>query len=158
MSVNSEEKIFLRLLRLHSTAWGFFGSICILIVFYLVQSAGMQSWSAPIFFMSAKWYFVLPLVAGFGIQVGIFRAIRTMAKRGGGALAASGGVSTGAMIACCMHNVVNLLPILGLSGAAVFFSAYQSYVFIVSIAFVFGGVAYMWRKYARIKSHHLPNV
>src|SRR5680860_1590317 len=123
--------------------WGIWGAIAISLVFYLVQALGMQSWSAPIYFMTSKWYFVLPLVLGFAIQMGLFRAIHLKAKHGGAAVAASGGVSTTAMIACCMHNFVTLLPILGLSGLAVFFSTYQNYVFIVSIIFVVFGVIYM---------------
>lgn len=129
--------------------WGGFGAIGISVVFYLVQALGIQSWSAPLYFMVGKWYFVLPLILGFAVQMGLFRAIHLKAKQGGGAVAASGGVSTTAMIACCMHNFVTLLPILGLTGVAVFFSTYQNYVFAFSILFVIGGVADMWRKYKK---------
>lgn len=130
--------------------WGTWGAIAISLIFYLVQALGMQSWSAPIYFMTSKWYFVLPLILGFAIQMGLFRAIHLKAKQGGGTVAASGGVSTTAMIACCMHNFVTLLPILGLSGLAVFFSTYQNYVFLFSILFVLGGVVYMWHKYQKL--------
>lgn len=130
--------------------WGIWGGIGIILVFYLVQALGMQSWSAPLYFMTSKWYFVLPLILGFAIQMGLFRAIHLKTKKGGGTVAASGGVSTTAMIACCMHNFVTLLPILGLTGVAVFFSTYQNYVFAFSILFVIGGVIYMWQKYQKL--------
>lgn len=130
--------------------WGILGSIGITIVFYLVQVLGMQSWTGPFYFISIKWYFVAPLVIGFGVQMALFRAIHLKAKQGGVAVAASGGVSATAMVACCMHNFVSFLPILGLTAVATFFSVYQDYVFGFSILFVVGGVLYMWRKYNKL--------
>ncbi len=130
--------------------WAALGALGISLIFYLVQVLGMQSFTAPFYFMAGKWYFVLPLVLGFGVQAGLFRAIRLKAKQGGAAVAAAGGVSTGSMAACCLHNFVGALPILGLSGLVTFFSVYQNYVFGFSILFVVGGIMYMWGKYMDI--------
>lgn len=131
--------------------WGIMGALGITVLFYLVQALGMQSWSDPISFSLYKWYFVAPLVIGFGVQLGLFRAIHLKVKDGGGGVvAASGGVSTGSMIACCMHNLVTLFPILGLSGLAVFFATYQNYVFGISLLFVLGGVTYMAKRYKNL--------
>ncbi len=127
--------------------WGSLGAIFITLIFYFIQALGMQSWSGPWYFMKAKWYFILPLILSFAIQMGLFRAIHQQAKRAGAVLTASGGVSTTAMIACCLHNLVLVLPILGLSGLAVFFSTYQNYVFMFSLLFSLGGLIFMWRKY-----------
>lgn len=127
--------------------WGVMGAYGITIAFYLVQSLGMQSWTAPISFMFEKWYFVLPLVIGFGVQVGLFSAMRLKAKKAGAALVASGGVSTSTMAACCLHNFAALLPVVGLTGTATFFTKYQSEVFLASIGFMILGVVYMWRKH-----------
>lgn len=133
--------------------WGIAGALGIAILFYSLQALGMQSFKAPIGFSVEKWYFVFPLIVGFGIQMGLFRAIHLKIKHGGGGmLAASGGVSTTSMIACCMHNLVVLFPILVLSGLAVFFSVYQDYVFGISLLFVIGGVAYMTAKYRKINN------
>jgi len=132
--------------------WGLFGAVLITTVFYLVQIVGMQSWSAPISFMLDQWYLVLPLILGFAIQAGLFRAIHLLASHGGGAtMATSGSVSGGSMLACCMHNLVPLFPILGISGLAGFFAAYQTEVFIVSIVITYIGVIYMLWKYRTIK-------
>jgi len=133
--------------------WGIMGAVGISGVFYLVQALGMGSLSAPASFMAERWYFVLPLAAGFGVQAGLFAAIRAKARRAGGALAASGGVSTSSMIACCAHNLVPLLPILGVTGIAAFLAEYQAHIFLLSIAFVLGGAAYMWRVYRRVREH-----
>jgi len=139
--------------------WGIVGAILIFTVFYLLQTLGMQSWTMPIEFMTDKWYLVAPLVLGFGTQAGLLRAIHLLAQHGGGAVvASSGGVSGSAMLACCMHNLVPLLPILGATGLATFFSAYQTQVFLLSIGMTMAGVVYMIYKYYSIKSacetHH----
>lgn len=133
--------------------YGLIGAAGIAAIFYLAQALGMQSLSGPLYFFQAKWYFILPLIISFALQVGLWQAIKQMAERhaGAGAVATSGGVSTGAMIACCMHNFTALLPVLGLSGLAVFFSAYQSQVFLISIALSLGGLIYMINKYLKIK-------
>jgi len=132
---------------------GLVGAIAIAGIFYLVQAIGMQSFSGPFYFFKAKWYFITPLIVSFALQVGLWKAIKQIAQQhaGAGAVATSGGVSTGAMLACCMHNFATLLPVLGLSGAAVFFSAYQSQVFLISIAISIGGLIYMTLKYLKIK-------
>lgn len=133
--------------------WGVLGGIGIALVFYSVQALGMQSFSGPYYFFQKNWYFISPLVILFAVQVGLWQKMREIAKMGGKPVAASGGVSTGAMIACCMHNFAGILPIIGISGAAVFFSAYQNYVFAISILFSGGGLAYMIYKYNKIKEH-----
>jgi len=127
--------------------WAGVGAIGIAFLFYAVQALGMQSLSGPFYFFLAKWYFITPLIVLFSFQIGLWSAMREHAKKAGKMVAASGGVSTGAMIACCMHNFVGLLPIIGLSVLAIFFSTYQTYVFLVSISFSAGGAAYMWSKY-----------
>ena len=119
----------------------------------------MQSWTLPIEFMTDNWYLVLPLIAGFATQAGLFRAIHLLTKHGGaGVVAGSGSVSGGAMLACCLHNLVPLFPILGVSGLAAFFAAYQTQVFLLSIAVTFTGVGYMLWKYSSVKrackTHH----
>ncbi|OGY47711.1 MAG: hypothetical protein A3J62_03975 [Candidatus Buchananbacteria bacterium RIFCSPHIGHO2_02_FULL_38_8] len=141
-----------------SLVWGVFGAIGISLIFYFVQALGMQSWTAPWYFSRSKWYFILPLILGFAIQMGFFRAIHLKAKQGGGTVAASGGVSTTTMVACCMHNFVTILPILGLSSAAVFFSTYQNYIFTFSILFVIGGIIYMWQKYQKVQDRCHLNI
>lgn len=130
--------------------WGILGVCGISIIFYLVQVLGMLDFKAPLEFSRDRWYFVLPLILGFGIQMGLFRAIHIKTKQGIGTPAASGGVTTTAMIACCMHNLVTLFPFLGLTGLAVFFATYQDYVFGISILFVLGGILFMWRKYKKV--------
>lgn len=140
-------------MRKEPIIYGLIGAIAIAGIFYLAQAIGMQSLSGPGHFFKAKWYFISPLIVSFALQVGLWKAIKQMAWQhaGTGAVATSGGVSTGAMIACCMHNFAALLPVLGISGAAVFFSTYQSQVFLISIALSLGGLIYMKFKYLKTK-------
>lgn len=133
--------------------WFAFGLVGITIIFYLVQTLGMQSFTAPLEFMSLNWYLVSPLVLAFGIQMGLFRAIRLKNKeRGGVAITTSGGLSTGTMLACCAHNLVLLVPVLGLSALAATLAAYQTSIFLASIAVAYGAVYYMWHTYKKVHS------
>ncbi|MBI5370309.1 hypothetical protein HZA85_03930 [Candidatus Uhrbacteria bacterium] len=133
--------------------WGGGGVLILLAIFYLVQALGMQSLVAPFAFMKEKWFLVSPLAIGFGIQAGLFRAMHLLAHRGGGAtLVASGGVSSGSMFACCLHNLVPLFPVLGLTGLAAFFAAYQTQVFLISIAMTAFGAGLMIKKYLKLSS------
>ena len=83
------------------------------------------------------WYYVLILSAGFGIQAGLFSFIRSSVHSGmkGAAaeVAASGGVSTASMAACCAHHIVDVAPLLGISAAAMFLAKYQTPFIMVGI-------------------------
>ncbi|RJR31498.1 hypothetical protein C4569_02075 [Candidatus Parcubacteria bacterium] len=122
------------------------------VVFYSVQVLGMQDFRAPLYFFVQKWYFIAPLIISFAVQAGLFRLINLKMKSGIGMVAATGGVSVGSMVACCMHNLVSFLPIVGLTGAAMFFSIYQDYVFGLSLFFAAAGVIFMSKKYKKINS------
>lgn len=132
--------------------WGIVGAVLITVVFYSIQALSMQSWISPIWFMRDQWYLILPLIIGFGIQAGLFRAIHERAKHGGGTtIATSGSVSSAGMLACCLHNLIPLFPVLGISGIAIFFAAYQTDIFLISILISYTGVGYMIWKYKKIK-------
>ena len=138
--------------------WSIGGAVFIALAFYLVQVLGMQSWSGPLYFMKAKWYFILPLIITFSLQLGLFKALQLQAQKAGQVVVATGSVSTTTMAACCLHNLVIVFPFLGLSGLAVFFSIYQNYVFMFSILLALTGVAFMWKKYYYHKIHcHLKD-
>jgi len=92
---------------------------------------------------------MIPLLAGFGIQVGLFSYLRRfarLAKSGqlsGVPVVTSAGISTGSMIACCLHHVVDVLPILGLSAVAIFVSQFQSFLLAVGVVSNLTGISYM---------------
>lgn len=95
-------------------------------------------------------YFVAAISAGFGTQVGLFVYVRRMVSlraRGGAATAtATGtGTSTAAMVACCAHHVSDALPVLGLSGAAIFLNDYRIPLMATGLAVNGLAVAFMLR-------------
>ena len=77
------------------------------------------------------WYWVTLLAVGFGVQLGLYihlrRALQERKSTGTTAagVAASGGVSTVSMLACCAHLLPGFLPLLGLSAASVILVQYQ---------------------------------
>jgi hypothetical protein len=47
------------------------------------------------------------------------------------------------MLACCAHHLSDVLPILGVSGAAVFLSAYQTPLLWLGLAMNLAGIGYL---------------
>ena len=105
-----------------------------------------QGWDHALEQFDIDLWFVLALAAGFGTQVGLFTYLRALHARmaaGGVGMAASTGTSTAAMLACCAHHVSDVLPILGVSGAAVFLGAYQTPLLWLGLAMNLAGIAYL---------------
>jgi hypothetical protein len=82
-------------------------------------------------FWEDRWI-VIPIIIGFGIQVGLYVVLK---KRlfipvsdlgpSGALTGAGGGVSATAMVACCAHHVTDVLPLIGLTAAATFLAEYR---------------------------------
>ena len=91
--------------------------------------------------------FVLPILAGFGIQVGLYTVLRRglylphAVAQGGATTAASGGVSTLAMAACCAHRVADVLPFVGLSAAATVLAGWKEPLLWLAVLSNAAGVA-----------------
>jgi hypothetical protein len=93
--------------------------------------------------------FVGLIAAGFGIQIALFLELRSVDRRhrAAAAVTAAGtGTSAAAMLACCAHHLADLLPIVGLSGAAVFLNAYKTPLFLVSIGMNVIGIVVIGRQ------------
>jgi hypothetical protein len=98
--------------------------------------------------------FVGPIAAGFGVQVGLFAELRILDRRhrASAAVTAVGtGTSAAAMLACCAHHLVDLLPLLGLSAAAVFLSAYKTPLFLLGIGMNVVGIIVIGRQLRRAR-------
>ena len=113
------------------------GAAFLLIGVYLGILTLTQGWSHAAQQTGELWYWVLALSAGFGVQVGLFsfirRAIRERRAAATGSVAVSGGISTGSMAACCAHHLGDVLPLLGLSGLAVFLVRYQILFIVIGV-------------------------
>jgi len=97
---------------------------------------------------SEFWYYIVPLGAGFGVQVALFIYLKHVLRghHGGGVVAATGTTSTAAMISCCAHYLVNVAPIIGATGVVALVAQYQVQFFWVGLAFNAAGIVYIGRK------------
>ncbi len=93
--------------------------------------------------------FVLAIAVGFGTQVGLFvelRAVHSRQRASGALTAASAGAGTAAMLACCAHHLVDVLPLLGLSAAAVFLADYRTPLIALSLGMNVLGIVVIGRQ------------
>ena len=93
-------------------------------------------------------YFVGAIATGFGAQAGLFVYLRRLLSLRSRASATAGtaagtGTSTAAMLACCAHHLTDALPVLGLSGLAVFLGDYRVPLMAAGIAVNVAGVLFM---------------
>ena len=125
-------------------------------VFYLlVMFLTMPSASEVWYNFSQFWYLIVSIVIGFGIQIGLWVYLKNYHAyhRSSGILpGASGAMSGGAMLACCAHHLAEVLPILGLSGAAIFLTNYQRPFLVIGLSINILGIAYMLRQLNKFKS------
>ena len=106
----------------------------------------LSGWRFTILQFGEFWPYITALAFGFGIQVGLFLYLRRSvhaATRTGRVVAATGSSSGIAMLSCCTHYLVNLLPVLGASGLASLVGQYQVELFWVGLAANLAGIAYM---------------
>jgi len=109
-----------------------------------------QGWDyAASQFLLNRWY-VVPIWVGFGIQAALYSILRfrlfiptTTTSHTGTLMGTSGGTSITAMVACCLHHVTDVLPILGLSAAATFLTRYQRPFMLVGLGTEIIGIIVM---------------
>jgi len=110
-----------------------------LVLLYLGIVTWAQGWDHALELLSQDRVFVAAIATGFGLQVGLYAYLRLVVHhevRLAMPTAATGvgtGTSSVAMVACCLHHVTDVLPLIGLSGAAVFLNDYR-------IPFMVGGL------------------
>jgi hypothetical protein len=121
-----------------------------LLGFYLGIIALAQGWGHAVEQLADDRWFVGAIAAGFGTQVGLFAHLRGLhARAAAGGVAASTGTSTAAMLACCAHHLADLLPVIGLSGAAIFLNAYKTPLLWLGVAMNLLGILYLLRQVLR---------
>ena len=103
------------------------------------------------------WYYILPLGAGFGLQVALYMRLRDLlrgSKSAGTVMAASGTTSTAAMVSCCAHYLVNVTPVLGATGLVSLAAQYQVEFFWVGLAFSAAGIVYIGSRLRQAAKDH----
>lgn len=130
-----------------------------------LAALGLLSFYVGIVTLAEGWYharellwedrfFLGPISVGFGTQIGLYFRLRWLTQRGAGGqasvLAASGtGASGLSMVACCLHHASDVLPLVGLSGAAFFLAQYRLPFMALAIAMNLAGIIYMLRRIRR---------
>ncbi len=144
----------------HNTAksvlYGTLASAGLLGVYFAVLTL-VSGWSFAQTQFASFWYFIVSLAVGFGIQIGLYTYLRNLIHEnadGGKILGVTGTTSTAAMISCCAHYLVNLVPILGITGLATLVAQYQVKIFWVGIVFNLFGVWFIGNKIVQFKKHH----
>ncbi len=112
---------------------GVIASLALSAIYFAIVSIA-QGFPHALEQFASIWYLMVPLIAGFGVQVGLFSythtAVRSVSSKG---VATSGGVSTVSMIACCAHHITDVLPIIGFTAFALFLTQYQNFFVMLGI-------------------------
>ena len=115
-----------------------------LLSLYAVTMTLLSGWGAAVEQFTNLWYLMVPLAAGFGIQVGLYTKLKAkIRERSKGALAAGGTSAGTAMLACCAHHATDVLPLLGLSGVSIFLTQFQKPILLVSLGINVLGIIMM---------------
>jgi len=101
------------------------------------------------------WYWMVPLVAGFGIQVGLYAHMRQAAKvrAANSSLAASSGMSGASMVACCAHHISDVLPLFGLAFLAALLVKYQPLFLLAGVLSNIVGISFMLKAMQKHSLH-----
>lgn len=133
-------------LKVKSFLWGVLASLSMTVFYLGVMFLTMPSASEVWYNFSQFWYLIAGIIIGFGVQIGLWIYLKNYHKYhhlSGVLPGASGAMSGGAMVACCAHHLAEVLPILGLSGAAIFLANYQRPFLIIGLSINLLGIAYM---------------
>lgn len=113
-----------------------------------------------------RWY-VVPIWIAFGIQAALYAILRfrlfiptSSTSHTGALMGTSSGTSVTAMVACCLHHVTDVLPILGASAAVTFLARYQRPFMLIGLGMEIIGIIVMlvvlYRE--RKKLHHVYTI
>lgn len=132
-------------------------ALLVLLAVYFGVLTLLSAWQFTLEEFGRYWPFIVALATGFGVQVGLYVYLRRLvsgAASRGKVLAASGTASTAAMVSCCTHYLVNLLPIIGATGLVIFVSQYQVELFWIGLVFNAAGIVYIGSKVAAASKEH----
>jgi hypothetical protein len=130
-------------------AAAFSGSVLLTLLYFGIVSWAESPKHALELFWEDRWI-VIPIITGFGVQVGLYTVIKkrlfipvSTTGSSGPLLGAGGGTSTLAMVACCAHHVTDVLPILGLTAAAAFLAQYRTAFMLLGLGTTLFGIIIM---------------
>src|SRR3989344_3616652 len=130
-----------------SMAWGLLSAAALLAVYFVVVG-----WISNADFAVSQfrqyWYFIVSLVLGFGIQISLYSYLKQSLKSksmssSGKTVAVTGTTSTLSMVSCCAHYLVNIIPILGVTGIVSIVAQYQTELFGAGLLLNLLGILYI---------------
>lgn len=130
----------------------------VLLGIYFVVLTLVSGWDFAQIQFVQFWYFITALAAGFGIQAGLYYYLKQLVENStmampGKTVAITGTTSTLSMISCCAHYLMNIVPILGISGVLSLFAQYQIRIFWLGLAFNIFGIAFIGNKLVKFKKY-----
>jgi Cu+-exporting ATPase len=139
-----------------SVQLGILAFLLMLAIYFSIVGV-ISGWSFTLEQFEKFWYFILTLALGFGIQVGLYTYLKNLVGQHGASrkvVAVSGTTSTAAMVSCCAHYLVNILPILGVTGFLTVVAQYQIELFWLGLAFNTAGILYIVPKIINATKEH----
>jgi hypothetical protein len=125
------------------------GSSLIAAIYFGILIVAQGSEAALNIFLPNRWY-VIPIWISFGMQAALYSILRfrlfipiTSSHHTCALVSTNGGASVTAMVACCLHHVTDVLPVLGLSAAATFLTRYQRPFMLVGLGMNILGILVM---------------
>ena len=115
-----------------------------LLAFYLSVVSFFQGIEFAFLNLRSLWYLIFPLVIGFGTQISLYTSIKHTAQMTG-TVAATGTISGGSMIACCSHFLLQMIPLVGISGLSLLIVKYQAWFLVIGILSNLFGISIMLR-------------
>lgn len=132
-------------------------------IFYFGVLTWAQGWAYASSQFARDRAYVLPIILGFGLQLALYAILRfwlfaaTGSIQGAGTfMSTSGAASATAMVACCIHHVTEIVPILGLSAVAGFLANFQRPFMVVGLAMNLVGIIAMLVVLARERQKLRP--
>jgi YHS domain-containing protein len=142
------------------SGWGVLAFGALLAVYFGALTL-VSGWEFTLGQFAEFWYYIVPLAAGFGIQVALYARLRQIIRRArdsGTMLAASGTTSTAAMVSCCAHYLANVAPVLGATGLVALAAQFQVELFWVGLVFNAAGIAYVGYRVFKASSGQAPAI
>jgi Cu+-exporting ATPase len=133
--------------------YGALAGATLLGVYFVVLSL-VSGWNYALDQFYDFWYFVVSLAVGFGIQIALYQYIKNLVHDEQDMrkiVEVSGTTSTVAMLSCCTHYLVNLVPILGVTGLVTLVTQYQVELFWIGLIFNIVGIGYMISRIIKLK-------
>ena len=125
-------------------------AILIVVAINLIVLASLNFPSMAIFQLKRYIWLLIPLVFGFGVQIGLYTYLKHVNAVCTITSMAGGGVSSISMILCCSHYLINFLPFISLPFANLL-TQYTLQILIFGVASNILGILVMLNKIRKIR-------